>query len=435
MGIGSRLKHAWNAFTDQDPEDAMPFYNVGATYGGPPDRLKTVVSNEKSLLSSIYVRMAVDISQVDIRHVKLDDTGQYSEDVRSGLQECLTVEANLDQQAEHFRREIALSILKQGIIAIVPVDTTLNPSVTGSYEINTMRVGEIIKWMPRKVRVKLYNEDTGRYEEVTLWKKNVAIVENPFYEVMNEPNSILQRLIHKLNLLDQIEDQSASGKLDLIIQLPYVVKSEARRQQADQRRKDIEFQLKGSKYGIAYTDGTEKITQLNRPVENSLLKTIEYLFDMLYGQLGITAEIMNGTADEKTMINYNNRIIKPVLDAISGEMKRKFLTKTARTQGHSIEYFIDPFKIVPMSQLAEMVDKFTRNEVFTSNEMRRFIGVKPSSDPKADELRNSNMPRPLDEPVLRETAAEPALGDDAFDGLSKTLDDMINSLEVDLERA
>lgn len=312
----------------------------------------------------------------------------------SSLNDCLTVEANLDQGAQAFRQDIALSLFDKGVVAIVPVDTTIDPSVSGSFDIKTMRVGEIVAWHPKHVRVNVYNEDKGYREQITLEKKFVAIVENPFYSVMNEPNSTLQRLIAKLNLLDAVDEQSSSGKLDLIIQLPYVIKSEARRQQAEQRRKDIEFQLKGSQYGIAYTDGTEKVTQLNRPAENNLLEAIKYLTDMLYTQLGLTPEVMSGTADEATMLNYKSRTLKPILDAIVESMRRTFLTKTGRSQGQSIMYFDDPFKLVPISQLAEIADKFTRNEIASSNEIRTVVGWKPSKDPKADKLQNSNMPTP-----------------------------------------
>jgi hypothetical protein len=351
-------------------------------------------SNERSIISSIYTRLSIDVAGVDIRHVRIDDSGRYVNDIDSGLNTCLTLEANLDQAARQFRQDVALTLFDSGVAAIVPVDTTLDPTVTGGYDILTLRVGEVVAWLPRHVRVRLYNEQTGRKEELTLEKKSVAIVENPLYSVMNEPNSTLQRLIRKLNLLDAIDEQSGNGKLDLIIQLPYVIKSDTRKQQAEQRRKDIEFQLKGSQYGIAYTDGTEKITQLNRPAENNLMDQIEYLVEMLYGQLGLTPEVMNGTADEKTMINYFNRTIEPLLDAVVEAMRRSFLTKTARTQGQSIMYFRDIFKLVPLSEIAAVADVLTRNEVTTSNEIRQVIGFKPSSDPNADKLRNSNMPQP-----------------------------------------
>jgi hypothetical protein len=392
--FSDKLKHAWNAFTNtEDERQTMSYQDFGASYGVRPDRTKMFISNERSIISAIYTRIGVDVSESVMRHVRTDSEQRYLETIDSGLNNCLNLEANIDQAARAFRQDIAMSLLDKGVIAVVPVDTTLNPMTTGGYDIKTMRIGEIITWFPRHVRVSLYNESVGRKQEIVLEKSMIAIVENPLYAVMNEPNSTLKRLIHKLNLLDSIDEQSASGKLDLIIQLPYVIKSDARRQQAEQRRKDIEFQLKGSQYGIAYTDGTEKITQLNRPAENNLMAQIEYLTTMLYGQLGLTAEIMNGTADEKAMLNYYNRTVEPILDAIVEAMRRTFLTKTARTQNQTIQYFHDPFKLVPISQIAEIADKLTRNEVLTSNEIRQFIGIKPSQDPKADQLQNSNMPQ------------------------------------------
>jgi hypothetical protein len=394
MSIGGRLMHAWNAFTNQG-DVPNPLADIGPSYSVRPDRVRMFVSNERSIISSIYTRIAIDVAANSIRHVRLDESERYIGDVESGLNNCLTVEANIDQAARAFRQDIVTTLFDKGVAALVPVDTTLNPEQSGGYDIKTMRCGDIVQWYPKKVKVDLYNENTGRREPLTLDKKIVAIVENPLFAVMNEPNSTLQRLIRKLNLLDAIDEQSGSGKLDLIIQLPYVIKSEARKAQAEQRREDIEFQLKGSKYGIAYTDGTEKITQLNRPAENNLLKQIEYLMEMLYGQLGLTAEIMNGTADEAAMLNYRERTIVPIMDAIVEAMRRSFLTKTARSQLQSIEYFSNPFRLVPMSNLAEMADKFTRNEILTSNEIRQFIGIKPHDDPKADELRNSNMPQPI----------------------------------------
>lgn len=394
MGLGNKLAHAWNAFQGGDQENFSR--SVGeVTYGSQsPSRMRLNISNERSIVAAIYMRLAVDFASIPIRHVKLDDNDRYKEEVKSGLNNCMRVEANIDQGARAFRQDIAMTLFESGTIAIVPVDTTLSPLETGGYDIVTMRVGTIVRWMPRHVKVRVYNDQTGRHEEITLEKKYVAVVENPFYSVMNEANSTLQRLIRKLNLLDAVDEQAGSGKLDLIIQLPYVIKSDARRAQAEKRREDIEFQLKGSKYGIAYTDGTEKITQLNRPAENNLMAQIEYLVEMLYGQLGITPEIMNGTADEKTMLNYLNRTIEPLLDAVTEAMKRTFLTKTARTQGHDIAYYRDPFKLVPIANIAEIADKFTRNEILTSNEIRSSIGFKPSTESKADELRNSNMPAP-----------------------------------------
>lgn len=390
--MGSRLKHAWNAFVNLDnrrnPAD------MGAMYGTRPDRVRLMVSNERSIISSIYTRLSIDVASVAIRHVRMDDNQRYLEEIESGLNNCLTLEANIDQAARAFRQDIAMTLFDRGVAALVPVDTSINPETSGSFDIKTLRVGEVVAWHPRHVRVSVYNEAVGRREEITLEKKFVAIIENPLYAVMNEPNSTLQRLLRKLQLLDVVDEQSSSGKLDMIIQLPYVIKSEARRQQAEQRRKDIEFQLKGSQYGIAYTDGTEKITQLNRPAENNLLKQVEYLMAMLYAQLGLTEEVMNGTADEKAMLNYNNRTIEPILGAIAEAMRRSFLTKTARSQKQTIMYFRDPFKLVPITDIAEIADKFTRNEILSANEVRSVIGIKPSEDPKADELRNSNMPAP-----------------------------------------
>jgi len=393
MAFFKKLKHAWNAFRNQPDDSRILSYGEGATFGNRPDRVRLRWSNERSIIASIFTRLSIDVSSIDVRHVRLDDEKRYVEDIDSALNNCLTVEANLDQAARHFRQDIALTLFDQGTVAVVPVDTTINPAVSGSFDIKTMRVGKIVGWMPRHVRVEVYNDEKGRREEVTLEKKFVAIVENPLYPVMNEPNSTLQRIIRKLNQLDAVDEQSSSGKLDLIIQLPYVVRSQARRQQAEQRRADIEHQLKGSQYGIAYTDGTEKITQLNRPAENNLLKQIEYLMQMLYGQLGLTEEVMNGTADEKAMLNYMNRTIEPLLAAIVEAMRRSFLTKTARTQNQTILYFRDPFKLVPISEIAEIADKFSRNEVLSSNELRQVIGIKPSRDPNADKLRNSNMPQ------------------------------------------
>lgn len=389
--FGTALKHAWNVFTSTD--DRRVFSQYGdPNWGGRPDRVRLRIPNERSMISSIYTRLSIDCASVDMRHVRLDDQDRYLEDISSGLNECLTVEANLDQAARAFRQDVVMTLFDRGVAALVPVDTTLNPETSGGYDILTLRVGEVVSWYPKHVRVSLYNEAKGRREEITLAKKAVAIVENPLYAVMNEPNSTLQRLLHKLNLLDTIDEHNASGKLDIIIQLPYVIKSQARRQQAEQRRADIEFQLKGSQYGIAYTDGTEKITQLNRPAENSLMGQIEYLTEMLYGQLGLTKEVMNGTADEATMLNYWNRSIEPILNSVVEAMRRTFLTKTARTQKQSILYFRDPFRLVPVGDIAEIADKLTRNEIVTSNEIRQVVGMKPHSDPKADKLENSNMP-------------------------------------------
>jgi len=388
--FGTTLKHAWNLFANLENRRAFSQYG-DPNYGGRPDRVRLRIPNERSLISSIYTRLSIDVASVDMRHVRTDDQKRYLEDIESGLNNCLTVEANLDQAARAFRQDVAMTLFDRGVAALVPVDTTLNPEL-GGFDILTLRVGEIVAWYPQYVRVSLYNEAVGRREEITLKKSAVAIVENPLYAVMNEPNSTLQRLLHKLNLLDAIDEASASGKLDIIIQLPYVIKSEARRQQAEQRRADIEFQLKGSQYGIAYTDGTEKITQLNRPAENNLMGQIEFLTEMLYGQLGLTEEVMNGTADEKAMLNYWNRTVEPILTAVVEAMRRTFLTKTARTQKQTVLFFRDPFRLVPIENIAEIADKFTRNEILTSNEIRQVVGMAPHKDPKADKLVNSNMP-------------------------------------------
>lgn len=392
--FGDRLKHAWNAFTSRSPTQ----HRVESfSYGYRPDRMRLTRGNERSIITSIYNRIAIDVSQIDIKHVRLDENDRYIETIDSGLNNVLSVEANIDQTGREFVRDIVMSLCDEGVVALVPVDTTLNPYQTGSYDIETMRVGKIVQWYPRHVRVSVYNDQNGRHQELVLPKKMIAVIENPLYQVMNEPNSILQRLIRKLNLLDVIDEQSGSGKLDLIIQLPYVIKSQSRKEQAEARRKDIEMQLAGSKYGIAYTDGTERITQLNRPAENNLMNQIEFLMTMLYGQLGMTKEIFEGTADEKTMLNYYNRTIEPFLSAIVESMRRSFLTKTARTRGQSIKFFRDPFKLVPIDNIAEIADKFTRNEIMTSNEIRQIVGMKPSDDPKADELINSNLNQQTEE--------------------------------------
>ena len=389
MAFTDRLQHAWNAFLNRDPTYEFRDHGMISTYK--PDRVRFTRGNERSIVTSVYNRIALDVSSIDINHAKLDENGRFKEVIQSGLNECLTLNANIDQTGKAFIQDVVMSMMDEGCVAIVPVDTTTNPTITGSFDINSLRTGQIIEWRPEFIKVRLYNDRTGQKEDVLLPKKSVAIIENPLYAVINEPNSTMQRLIRKLNLLDVIDEQSGSGKLDLIIQLPYVIKSEARRQQAENRRKDIEMQLAGSKYGIAYTDGTEKITQLNRPAENNLMKQIEYLTSMLYSQLGITQSVLDGTADERTMLNYYNRTIEPIISAIIDEMKRKFLTKTARTQNQSIVYFRNPFKLVPINELAEISDKFTRNEIATSNEIRQIIGWKPSDDPGADELRNKNL--------------------------------------------
>lgn len=392
-GFGARLRHAWNVFNNSDlQEDQYVYTSQPASYGPRPDRTRYRISNERSIISAIYTRLSVDVAGIPIRHARVDDNGRYLEDIDSGLNNCLTFEANIDQAARAFRQDIAMTLFDKGVAAIVPVDTTINPNLSGSYDIKTMRVGEITAWFPKHVRVSLYNEARGIRQEVLLAKSSVAIIENPLYSVMNEPNSTLQRLIRKLNLLDTIDEATGSGKLDLIIQLPYVIKSEARKQQAEQRRQDIEFQLSGSKYGIAYTDGTEKITQLNRPAENNLLKQIEYLTQMLYSQLGLTEAVMLGTADEQAMLNYYNRTVEPILGAIAEAIARAFLTKTARTQMQAVVYLREPFKLVPIDKIADIADKLARNEILSSNELRSVVGFRPSKDPKADQLRNSNMP-------------------------------------------
>lgn len=395
MGLTDRLQHAWNAFMNRDPTEY--YRDAGMSYSYRPDRPKFTRGNERSIVTSVYNRIALDASAINIQHVRLDDNNRFKEVIESGLNTCLTLDSNTDQTGRAFIQDVVMSMLDEGSVAIVPVDTSFNPDVTSSYDILSMRTGKILEWFPKHVRLRVYNERTGRQEEILVQKSIVAIIENPLYAVMNEPNSTMQRLIRKLNLLDAVDEQSSSGKLDLIIQLPYVIKTEARRQQAENRRKDIEMQLSGSKYGIAYTDGTEHITQLNRPVENNLMKQIEYLTNMLYSQLGITQTILDGSADDKTMLNYYNRTIEPIISAIVDEMKRKFLTKTARSQSQSILFFRDPFKLVPVNDMAEIADKFTRNEILTSNEIRQLIGMKPSDDPKADELRNSNISQAKEE--------------------------------------
>lgn len=389
MALTDRLQHAWNAFRNPDMGYRYQDYGTSSYYR--PDRIMLSRGNERTITTSVYNRIALDTAAIDIIHARLDDDGRYKEQITSGLNECLTLRANIDQTSKAFLQDVVMSMMDEGVVAIVPVDTTIDPTKSNSFDIQTMRTGQIIEWYPKHVKVRVYNDRTGLKEEVLLPKESVAIIENPLYAVINEPNSTMQRLVRKLNLLDVIDEQSGSGKLDLIIQLPYVIKSEARRIQAENRRKDIENQLAGSKYGIAYTDGTERITQLNRPVENNLMKQIEYLTSMLYSQLGITQSILDGTADEKTMLNYYNRTIEPIITAIVDEIRYKFLTKTARTQMQDIVYFRNPFKLVPINELAEISDKFTRNEIASSNEIRQIIGWKPSDDPGADELRNKNL--------------------------------------------
>lgn len=385
----SRIKRGWNAFLNRAPTNTR--FDVGYGSSLRPDRMRFTRGNEKSIVTAVFNRIAIDVAQIDIKHVRLDENERFLEVIKSDFNNCLELEANIDQTGRAFIQDVVLSMFDEGVVSIVPVDTTDNPEITGSFDIQSLRVGKIIQWYPKHVKVKVYNEETGKKEEIVLSKRAVAIVENPLFSVMNEPNSTLQRLIRKLNLLDVIDEKNSSGKLDLIIQLPYIIKTEARRQQAEQRRNDIEAQLSGTKYGIAYTDGTEKIVQLNRPIENNLMSQIEFLTSMLYSQLGISKEILDGTATEQQLLNYTSRSIEPVLAAITDEMKRKFLTKTARSQHQSIQYFKDPFTLVPVSQIAEIADKMTRNEIMTSNEVRQIIGMKPSDDPSADELRNKNL--------------------------------------------
>ncbi|QJD49596.1 portal protein [Gordonia phage Secretariat] len=442
--IAKKMRHAYNTFTaansEKEEQSLEPFGS--ASYGSRPDRVKAAsgTMGERSIITAIYTRIGIDIASIQMRHVRLDDQNRFMSDMDSGLNHCLTVEANIDQGSRDFRQDIAMTLCSEGYLAIVPVDTSLNPAHSSSYDILTMRVGRIVAWHPKRVRVSLYNENTGLREEIVVSKENVAIVTNPLYAIMNEPNSTLQRLVRKLNLLDSVDEASASGKLDMIIQLPYVIKSEARRQQAEQRRTDIEDQLRGSKYGIAYTDGTEKITQLNRPVENNLMAQVTYLTEMLYGQLGITEAIMNGTADEKTMLNYWNRTIEPITAAITESMHRTFLSKTARSQKQAVRFFRDPFRLVPIENIAEIADKFTRNEIMSSNEFRQVVGMIPSGDPKADQLINSNMPQTITgaaaAPETIEGEVVDAEEDDgsedamngSLDSLNSKLDEMFSEL-------
>lgn len=421
MSFGSRLKHAWNAFTGNIQ---MNYRDLGMSYPYRADRPRMSRGNERSIVTSVYNRIALDVAALNVQHVRLDENGRFLSVIDDGLNNCLTLEANVDQTARSFIQDVVISMFDEGSVAIVPVDTTTDPNVSGSYDIQSLRVGQILDWYPQYIRTRVYNEQTGRKEDIVVPKSAVAIIENPLYAVINEPNSTMQRLIRKLNLLDVIDEQSGSGKLDLIIQLPYVIKTEARRQQAENRRKDIESQLSGSKYGIAYTDGTEHITQLNRSVNNNLMSQIEYLTSMLYSQLGITQSILDGTADEKTMLNYNNRTIEPIISAIVDEMKRKFLTKTARSQRQSILFFRDPFRLVPVNEIAEIADKFTRNEIMTSNEIRQVVGMKPSDDPRADELRNKNLSEPSGSDQQSEEA--PITTDNSVEESASDLDDKIS---------
>ena len=394
MGLFDAVKRGWNAFRNRDPTN--DYRDIGSSYYTRPDRPRLTRGNERSIVTSVYNRIALDVAGIGIKHCRLDDNERFLEVIKSGLNTCLNLEANIDQSGRAFIQDIVMSMLDEGCVAIVPVETDKDPNLTDSYDIYSMRTGKVIEWYPRHVKVRLYDDRTGNKKDIVLSKKIVSIVENPLYAVINEPNSTMQRLIRKLSLLDVTDEQTASGKLDLIIQLPYVIKTEARRAQAENRRKDIEMQLAGSKYGIAYTDGTERITQLNRSLENNLLKQVEYLTNLVFSQLGITQSILDGTADEKTMLNYYNRTIEPIISAIVDELKRKFLTKTARSQGQSILYFRDPFKLVPINSIAEIADKFTRNEILTSNEIRQIVGMQPSNDPKADQLINSNISQPED---------------------------------------
>ena len=390
--FSSRIKNAWNAFLNRDPTDRRADYSMGSSYR--PDRFRLTRGNERSIVTAVLNRIALDVASISIKHCRLDENDRFKEVVDSALNNCLTLEANIDQTSRAFMQDAVMSMFGEGCVALVPVDTSNNPNKTDSYKIHTIRTGKIVTWYPNGIKISVYNDRTGKREEIYMDKSAVAIIENPLYAVMNEPNSVLQRLIRKLVLLDSVDEQSSSGKLDLIIQLPYAVKSEVRKQQANDRRQDIERQLTGSKYGIAYIDGTEKVTQLNRPVENNLMKQIEYLTSMLYSQLGITQAVLDGTADEKTMLNYNSRTIEPIISAIVDEMKRKFLTKTARAQRQTILFFRDPFRLVPVNNIADIADKFTRNEIMTKNEFRQVIGMKPSDDPKADMLLNSNISQP-----------------------------------------
>ena len=413
MKIGDRLAHAWNAFMNRDPTTSNIY--SGSSYFNRPDRTRLRTGTEKSIINAIYNRLSLDTASMDIRHVRLDDNGRYIETIDSYFNECLTLSANTDQTSRMFMQDVVMSLLDEGSVAIVPIDTTFNPNITSSYDILSLRTGKILEWFPQHVKIRVYDENKGVKKDVIIPKKNVALIENPYYSIMNAHNSTLQRLIRKLNILDAIDEQSGSGKLDMIIKLPYAIKGTTRQRQAEERRKKIEDQLTDSKYGIAYIDGTESITQLNRPVENNLMKQIEYLTNLLFSQLGLTQAILDGTADEKIMLNYYNRTIEPILSAITDEMKKKFLTKTARTQGQTIQFFRDPFKLVPVTEIAEIADTLTRNEIASSNEIRQIMGWKPSSDPKADELRNSNISAPNDEREYNEGYSEDDEYDDSED--------------------
>lgn len=446
MGVANRLMHAFNAFLNRDPVESRPTFGreseIGPGSFSSPSLVRFGFTGERSISASIYTRLAIDAASVDIRHVKLDEQGRYAEDIKSGLNECLNVEANIDQSGRSFLQDVYMTMFESGHLAILPVDMGTKPENGGLFDIKTWRVGQVVQWYPRHVRVEAYNDQTGNYEQVTVEKRHVGIVENPLYAVMNEPNSTLKRLQRKLSMLDHVDEITASGRLDLLIQLPYPIRGEGRRQDANQRKRDIEFQLKDSQNGIAYIDATEKVTQLNRPIENNLLKQVEYLLDLLYTQLGLTPAVMNGTAGEEEMLNYFNRTIEPVISAVADEIRRKFLTKTARTQGHDIMFFRDPFKLVPMKEFAEMVDKFTRNEVFSANEMRGFVGARPAADPKADMLINSNLTVPQTQlPGALNAAGEPVEDvvdaelveddEDPFEDVNKALDDVFGQLGVE----
>ena len=421
LTLGERIKNAWNAFYSRSP---TTWNTTSYGYSYRPDRIRLTRGHEKSIITAVYNRIAIDVAAVSIKHVRLDENDRYLEDVDSGLNNIFNHEANLDQSGREFIQDIVMSMFDEGCVALIPIDTNIRPKLSGAYDILTMRTGKIVNWYPEHVRVQVYNDRTGNKEEIVLPKKVVAIIENPLYAVMNEPNSTMQRLIRKLNLLDAIDEQNSSGKLDLIIQLPYVVKSQMRQEQAEARRKQIENQLVGSKYGIAYIDGTERITQLNRPVENNLMTQIEYLTNMLYGQLGITDDVIKGTADETVMLNYYNRTIEPILSAIANAVERKFLTKTARSQHQAIKFFRDPFRLAPVSQIAEIADKFTRNEIMTSNEIRQVIGMKPSDDPKADELRNSNISQSAEEQMPMEEYPEDEYVEEPIDPMETPVSDL-----------
>lgn len=429
--IGSRLAHAWNAFRNNGPE--KQYIDTGPSYSYRPDRLRFTKGSERTIVAAITNRIAMDAAAIDVQHVKLDDNGRFLEIIDSDLNKCLTVEANIDQTGRAFMQDCVASMLDEGCVAIVPIETDTDPNIKDAFKIYSLRTGKIIEWYPEHVKVRVYNELKGEREDIKLPKKSVGIVENPLYAVMNEPNSTMQRLIRKLSLMDIVDEQSSSGKLDLIIQLPYVIKSKARMEQAEQRRKEVENQLTGSKYGVAYTDGTEKIVQLNRSLENNLLSQVEYLTNMLFSQLGITQGILDGTADEKTMLNYNSRIIEPIISAIVDEMKRKFLTKTARSQKQSIMFFKDPFSLVPLSDISEIADKFTRNEIMTSNEIRQIVGMKPSDDPNADELRNKNISQmggaPMDAPT-----GEGMTSEGSEDERDRIVNELLDSLDAEIAK-